>query len=347
MINVAGWARHHPRTAGSRQHRPVRSWVRAAVPAVLALTAIGGLLLTIDARSVAGATARLDLAVVVLLLLLSVAFYALQGLRWHLLLRYIGVRQRVAESELINLAGQAVTAVLPLGDLTRALMVSEASGTSFGAAAATVTVQELTFTLLLVLAAIPGLSLLPGGIAWMALVVAGVAAIVVILTVPRVFDAVRRVVARTPGVRRLLTQIDALQVEVRHLLAGPAVLAGASLDLARVVVATTSLWLVLHGLGIDTVTWWGAALVFAVAYVGGAISFLPGGIGANEASVVGLLVLLGVSPVDAAATALVQRLAMSGVATLGGLGAYLAVRRRLHLSGLTALRPARATATAS
>jgi uncharacterized protein (TIRG00374 family) len=181
----------------------------------------------------------------------------------------------------------------------------------------------------------------------MALVVAGVAAIVVILTVPRVFDAVRRVVARTPGVRRLLTQIDALQVEVRHLLAGPAVLAGASLDLARVVVATTSLWLVLHGLGIDTVTWWGAALVFAVAYVGGAISFLPGGIGANEASVVGLLVLLGVSPVDAAATALVQRLAMSGVATLGGLGAYLAVRRRLHLSGLTALRPARATATAS
>src|SRR5207302_182333 len=208
----------------------------------------------------------------------------------------------------------------------------------FGAAAATVTVQELTFTLLLVLAATPGLALLPGGVVWVVATVAGVAAIMMILTVPRVFAAVLGVTSRTPGVRRLLPQIEALQREVRQLLRRPDVLAGSALELGRVIVATASLYLVLRGLGVGSVTWWGAALVLAISYVGGAISLLPGGVGANEAGVVGVLVLLGVDPASAAAAAILQRLALSGIATVGGVAAYLGVRRSMHLTGAGGLR---------
>lgn len=55
---------------------------------------------------------------------------------------------------------------------------------------------------------------------------------------------------------------------------------------------------------------------------------LPGGVGANEASVVGILVLLGVNPAAAAAAAVVQRLSLTLVPTAGGGLAYLALRRR-------------------
>ncbi len=303
-----------------------------ALPVLLAALALGSLLAVVNPRAVAESAARFDLALALPLLIAAAGFYLLQGLRWHLLLRAVGVRERVRDSELINLAGQSVTAVIPLGDLTRALLVGAASGVEFGAAAATVTVQELTFTLLLVAAAIPGLGRLHDGAAWMATVVAGVAAIVAILTVPWLYRRVRVLVAVTPGLRRLGPQVDTLQREVWHLLRRPRVLAGSGIDLGRAMVATAGMLLILRGLGIDSVGWWEAALVVAVAYVGGAVSLLPGGIGANEASVVGILVLLGVNPAEAAAAALLQRLWLSGFATAGGLAALAIVRRRLHLT---------------
>ena len=77
---------------------------------------------------------------------------------------------------LLNLAGQTVTAVLPLGDLTRALFASQATGAAFGATAATVTVQDLTFTSLLVIAATPALIGIPGGWVISAFVLGGIAA---------------------------------------------------------------------------------------------------------------------------------------------------------------------------
>jgi len=74
--------------------------------------------------------------------------------------------------------------------------------------------------------------------------------------------------------------------------------------------------------------------VVAVAYVGGAVSFLPGGTGASDASVVGLLVLLGLDPGTAGAAALLQRALFTGLATGMGLTAYLVARRRFQLGGL-------------
>jgi uncharacterized protein (TIRG00374 family) len=327
--------RLHAAPAGTPQERHrLTAGLARALPFLLGAAALGSLLLVIDPRQVARAMGRFDLWLAIPLAGLGAGYYLLQGLRWHLLLRAIGAKQRVADSELVNLAGQSVTAVLPLGDLTRALLVSASTGVEFGAAAATVTVQELTFTLLLVLAAVPGLGRLPGGLSWVVAVVTGITGIVIILTVPRVFAVTRRAVGATPGVRHLSGQIDTLQREVGKLLRRPDVLGGSVLDLGRVVVVVSATLLILHGLGVTSLGWRETALVVAIAYVGGALSLLPGGVGANEASVVGILVVLGVNPAAAAAAALLQRLWLSGFATVGGLPAYAVVHHRLRLTGL-------------
>jgi glycosyltransferase 2 family protein len=321
-------------------HVPLHRWLRRALPPLVAVAVLVSLIVVVNPRLVGDAAARFNPAFAVPLVALAGLYYGLQGLRWHLLLRAVGVRQPLARSEAMNLAGQAVSATFPLGDLARALLASRSSGAPFGTTAATVTVQELSFTVCLVLMAAPGLVQLPGGVVWVAVAMIGVAAVVAILSVPRVFSGVRRLVAATPVLRRLTVQVDTLQGDARRLLRSPEVLAGTVLDLARAAVAATAVWVILLALHIGGLTWWAAALALSVSYIGGAISLLPGGLGANEASFVGILTVLGVPPAPAVGAAIMASLWQSGSAVLGGFVAYAALRRPLRLSGLTGLLPA-------
>lgn len=311
--------------------------MRKAILPAAAVAGVAALLLAVNPASVAAAFAHFDAWTLVPVVSLMLSFYALQGLRWHLLLRAVGARGRLRDSQLLNLAGQAMTAVLPLGDLTRALFAGRAFGVDTGAAAATVTVQELSFTLLVALAAAPALGRLPNGVWWVAIVAGGIAAVVVVLTVAPVFRGVHRAVSVVPGLRRFAAEIATLQQVVARLLRRPDVAAGALIDLARVIVATVALLLLLRGLHVDTLGWWDVALVLAASFIGGALSLLPGGVGANEATVVGVLLLLGVSPATAAAAAILQRLTLTGVPAAGGALAYVATR-----SQRAAARPAAA-----
>jgi uncharacterized protein (TIRG00374 family) len=311
------------------------SFKRRIVPVVVGLATVLGLVMVIQPSRVLGAIRGVDLRLVGAAMLLTAVFYTIQGVRWHFLLREAGVRLRLHESTLINLAGQSVTAVLPLGDLTRALFASEATGAPFGAAAAAVTVQELTFTSLLVLSATPALIRVPGGWLITAVVLGGVVAVLLLLVVPAFYGAVRTLLRRLPLVSRSVDQVDTLRQQTMTLLTRPVALASGVIDLARVALAATAFQLLLLSMGIHR-SWWLAVLVVAVAYVGGALSFLPGGIGANEASVIGVLVGFGVPAGQAAAVALLERIMLTGVPSVVGLLAYAAIHRRLHLGSLVA-----------
>jgi len=304
---------------------------RRVGPLLVGLAAIGGIVLVISPASLGRALSRFNLALVPAILLLWVAFYLLQGVRWHFLLREIGARLSVRDTVLLNMAGQTITALLPLGDLTRAVLVSEVREVPFGAVVATVTVQELTYTLFLILLAGPGVLEAGHGTGVLVLVLAFMVAVFVILTVPPVFHAVHGLVMRIPLLRRFVRQIEQLQHETVTLLHRPDTLGWSILDLARAAAAVAAFWLIVEGMSPGTLGWWKAACVLTVANVGGAISLVPGGIGANEAGVAGLLVLFGVDPGTAGAAALLQRGFASGTAAGFGLLAFVLVRRRFQV----------------
>jgi uncharacterized membrane protein YbhN (UPF0104 family) len=221
--------------------------------------------------------------------------------------------------------------VVPLGDLTRAAYAASAGGRDFGTVAATVTVQELTYNLMLVLLALPVVLMLHLGVVVVVVTVLGMAAIVVILTVSPVFCAVHRLIAHVPVLSRLLPAIDELQVETAELLHRPDALVLSVMDLGRALVAIAAFWAVVQGVSPGSLDWPRAAFVLAVSSIGGAISLIPGGVGANEAGVAALLILFGLDPGSAAAAALIQRLALTGMAILLGLVAHAIVRRRFDL----------------
>jgi uncharacterized protein (TIRG00374 family) len=297
---------------------------------LIGLAAIGGLVVVISPASLGRALGRFNVKLVPLILLLWVAFYLLQGVRWHYLLREIDARLQLRATVLLNMAGQTITALLPLGDLTRAVLVSEVSEVQFGAAVATVTVQELSYTFMLILLAGPGVLEARHGTTALVLVLLFMVAVFVILTVPPVFHVVHELVVRIPLLRRFVRQIEQLQLETVALLHRPDTFGWSILDLARAVAAVAAFWLIVQGMSPGALDWWKAACVLTVANLGGAISLVPGGIGANEAGVAGLLVLFGVDPGTAGAAALLQRAFASGTAAGFGLLAFAVVRRRYH-----------------
>jgi uncharacterized membrane protein YbhN (UPF0104 family) len=301
---------------------------------MVGLAGIAGVVLFLNPASVAGGLKHFNLALLPAIVGFSLLVYLLQGIRWHYLLKDVGTRLRLRDTLLVNLAGQTITAIVPLGDLTRAAFASAAGGTDFGTVAATVTVQELSYTLLLVLSALPAILALGYGLAAVVPVVVGIAAIVVILTVSPVFCRVHSLLTRIPFLNRLVPAIDELQRETVMLLHRPDALALSVLDAARVALAVTGFWLLLEGLAPGRIGWWQAAFVLALSTIGGAISLVPGGVGANEASVAALLIFLNLDYGTAGAAAIIQRALVTGLSLLLGSASYLAIRTRLHLGSI-------------
>ncbi len=322
-----------PSAPARRRLRPTQF-----IPIAFGLAAIVALIVACNPFALGGAFARFELPLIPAILALSAAYYILQGLRWYFLLRDIGAGISIGDSILLNIAGQATT-FLPLGELTRAVFASEASAdVEFGEVVATVTVQELIFMLILILIAVPGVLSIHRALPVLIVALCGIALVMVLLLVPPCFHLVHRLVERTPVLRRFTGQVDHLRQETVVLLQRPDTLGWSVLSLAGAGVSVTLFWLVVRGMGGD-LSWPVTSFVLAASYVAGAISLIPGGIGAAEASVVGLLVLSGVDPAAAIAAALLQRIADKGFATLMGFIAYAIARRRFHLSGLSALRP--------
>jgi uncharacterized protein (TIRG00374 family) len=310
--------------------------LRRIVPPAIGVAAVLALVLGVDPTDFGRAVSQFRVSLLPAIVAVSVGYYVLQGVRWHQLLRAIGVPLRLGQTVLINLAGQA-TAVLPLGELTRAVLVTEATGTPFGSVVATVTVQELIYTMVLIVFAVPGLLGVPHALPGVVAALALIALIFGALSWCPMYRWLRAGVSHTPGLRRILHEVDELHNDMVLLTRDPVTLLGAWISALQAAFIITALWLVCEALAPGVLSWKAAALVFAVSNVAGALSMIPGGIGAYEASVVGLLVGLGMNPGTATAVALVQRLTDKGLATAIGFGGYAVARRRMGLSGLGTL----------
>ncbi|MGA8017102.1 MAG: lysylphosphatidylglycerol synthase transmembrane domain-containing protein [Candidatus Dormiibacterota bacterium] len=306
---------------------------RLLIPPALGVTAIVFLVLAIDPSAFGHAITHFRWALIPAIVAVSLGYYVVQGIRWYFLLVEVGIRLPMRDVVLINLAGQA-TALLPLGELTRAVLVAQASGADFGAAVAAETVQELIYTLLLILFAVPALVAVPHALGGVVAILIVIAAIFVGMSWCPAYRWLRAAVAHTPLLKRLLHEVDELHNDLVVLVRRPSTFVWSWLSALQAAAMITALWLVTEAVAPGQLSWKSAALVYAVSNVAGLLSLIPGGIGAYEGSVIGLLVGFGLNPGVAAAVAVVQRLASQGLGTLVGFGSYSVAKRRLHLTGI-------------
>jgi uncharacterized protein (TIRG00374 family) len=295
------------------------------------------LVLAVDPERFADAARRFNPVYAPIVAAFSFGYYLLQGVRWQPLLLAVGAKLRLRDTIVLNFAGQSA-GLLPGGELTRAVLVSEVTNVEVGATIASITVQELIYTVLLIAAAVPGALHHTVAAIGVSIALAGVLTITGILTLQPVFQRVVALVQRLPFLRRFVPDVIELQRDTVSLLRRWDTLSWSAVSAVQAVGTITMFWLVIQAIDPGRVSWPNAAFAYAVASIAGAISLGPGGLGGFEAAGVGMLIVVGVPFQIAVAATVLQRAADKGLGTIYGSVAYVYARQHYGLKQARLIR---------
>lgn len=250
---------------------------------------------------------------------LSCVNYLLRFWKWELCLGWLNVRGdgpddapslSRARSLQIYVAGLSMS-VTPgkVGEVLRSLLLKASDGVSFSRTAPIVVADRMTDLIALVILSLVGIldyqEYLPYVAATLVLVVAGV----VVLGTPRLSGALLAACSRLPLVGTSFSKAGAMVESAAVLLSLRPLAILSVLSVAGWGMECVGYWLILHGffgveasLGLCTFLWAATTLI-------GALSFLPGGLGATEASLgvlVGRLAVGVTQPIAVASTLLIR-----------------------------------------
>ena len=228
--------------------------VRTVLPLLVAFGAIAALLIYANPGRIGAAFQRFNLLYLPIVVALGMGFYIVQGVRWWTLNRALHIRFPLKDTVFLTLTGQA-TALLPLGELTRALLVSKAASVPLGAVVASETVQELLFVFMLFVVA------LPTAISFHFVAIAVIVplifilAIVLVLTNEALYQDVMRVVSHVPVLRRIRAALDELHRDTRVLFRHPATYKYLPLSIAQALMAVSLLWFIAEAVDPGKLAW--------------------------------------------------------------------------------------------
>ncbi|RDV39726.1 UPF0104 family protein [Bradymonadaceae bacterium TMQ3] len=271
---------------------------------VLAVLLYGGFALWADLDQLIPALGKVPVSVVLLACALSSVNYAFRFMRWQLYLDHLDIKVPWRPSLQIFLAG-LVMSISPgkVGEVLKSALLRRSYQVPIAHSAPVVFAERLTD--LLGLFAIGALGVLTfefgAGIFVGALV--AVLALIGALQSERLVHAVIDGVGRLPKVSRLQPQLRQAYASMRTLLS-PALLGSTTLLSALSwSLEGLAFWCILDALGAMELTVYKALFVYAISTLLGALSFLPGGLGLTEGSMVGALLLLGLLSASAPALA--------------------------------------------
>jgi uncharacterized membrane protein YbhN (UPF0104 family) len=309
--------------------------LRRVLPALISLAILGLIIEYVQPSHLGSALSRFHLAYLPIVMALSMGYYLLKGYQWHLFLKPLKLDHGAVETILIYFAGQP-TAILPLGELSRAFILRQHAKVNLGEVSATVVVQELLYPIGLIAAAVPGAGRFPGAQAAVVVALLGILAISTILLWPRAFNFVMHFAVRIPVIRHYSADLTSLHQDVIVIARRPASLGPALLGPVAAVIAIAMFYFTIRSVGINLGIYQ-VAFVYAIAHLAGGISLLPGGVGAYEGSMTFLLVAFGVASPVAAAIAILNRAFDRVLVTIVGTVVYFAIRGSLNLRGMTLL----------
>lgn len=242
-----------------------------------------------------------------LVLGLTLFNYTLRFLKWHYYLSQIGVRGYPTRSSARLFVAGFPLAVTPgkIGEVFKAIWLRRETGTPTASGVAVVLAERISDGLAVIALSVVGVIAYPRFWPAFAAVLALLLGIVIITQVRPLALWLLDLGERLPGLRRF-THVLREFYESSYTLfrPGPTLLAVA-LGAISWLGEGIGFYLILRGLGVPP-SWQSASTaVFILAFstVVGAVSTLPGGLGAAEASIAGMLILLLGLPAETAAAA--------------------------------------------
>ncbi|WP_052214010.1 lysylphosphatidylglycerol synthase transmembrane domain-containing protein [Belnapia sp. F-4-1] len=307
-----------------------RALRRTAAMLVAFLLACAALLWFARDSDMMAAAAMLSPGVILACLALSLANYVLRGLRWVLLGRAFGATAPPVRQMLYFFAGFALT-VTPgkLGEVVRLWLLRRHHGVPYARSMPLLAGDRVMDMVAICLLALAGAALTSHYLLVTAVLAAACVALLAALThaplLLHLIDWAERRLRRAPGLFAKAREVCATLPAIGR----PGVLLPAlGLSCLGWLAECLVLMLVVHALGTPIGLGEGM-LVFCLAAVAGAVSLLPGGLGAADIGLLGLLRLVGVPEPAAIVATILVRLATLWFAVLLGLAALpFALRRR-------------------
>ncbi len=291
---------------------------------VLALTFLA------DFRAVAEALGNFKIIYLPLILGLTLVNYLLRFSKWQFFLRQIGVVISLKDSLLIFFSGLAMT-LTPgkAGELLKSVLLKELNGAAVSRTAPVVFAERLSDGFGLIILSLAGAAMFRYGKAVLLVTALLLAVMVLMIRIPLIYNGLLKLWARTPGVKRFTGIFETLMQSAGRLLTLPALLFTVLLSVVSWAFEGVAFYIVFTGLGYQ-VSCLAAVSTLAFSAVVGAVSMLPGGLGAAEGSLMGLLVkVIGVPTNIAAVATIIIRFCTLWFGVAVGLVALAANRRLL------------------
>ena len=306
----------------------------AIISVVLAIGGYAAFAFWSDAAKFAEAVRRIGPNEGAALLALSLANYALRCVRWRFFLARLGHALPWGRSNVNYVTGFALTTTPgKAGEAIRSMLLKREFAVPVTDSLAAFFAERFSDVLALALLAALALAFLPYGHYVAAAVVAGVAlALWTAASDARTAKIAHGIAKVLP--HRFAAPLGSLVGQAARLTRGASLAAGFALSLAAWAAEGYALYLIASSMGAHAGV--AAAIgVYSIALLGGALFFLPGGLGSTEAFMFVLLTQMGLDPVAAGAATVISRVTTLWFAVLLGWIALLAAPKGKVVSGTT------------
>lgn len=271
---------------------------------LLGLAVIIGLLLYSDIRAVTGYVRRFPVLFIFPIVGFTLFNYVLRWYKWHTYLKLIGVKDLPARDSAAVFVAGFVLALSPgkVAELLKAAVLREMTGTPVARSAPVIIAERVTDGLgMMILAAIGFGGMLLQATQSQELVYNYVPAYIVVLgilllgillvQIRPLAQWMLNVASRLPGIGRLSRPMHNLYESSYELLRPGPLLFAVGIGIVSWAGECVAFFFILWGLGLDP-TWllvWQAMFILALSSIIGAVSGLPGGLGAVEFGIVGMV----------------------------------------------------------
>ena len=232
---------------------------------------------------------------------LSFLSYLLRFVRWHHFIVALGHKVPIFRNFEIYLAAFALTLTPGKAGVTIRTVYLHPYGVSYPHSIGAFISERLLDLIAVGMLASLAVSMFPEQRSWMFTAIACIA-IVIMLLRSSLFSLIRRLAARSSAIGYTAD----LVAVVRFLLLGRRVAVAAPLSFMAWLAQGLSLYLIVHALGYES-TAITIVAIYCLSILAGALSFIPGGLGATEAAIALFLMALGVGQIDALAASLISR----------------------------------------
>ncbi len=261
-----------------------------------------------DWRAVTKALASYRLTTVLAVIAMVVVGFFLRSVRWRLLMRLVGYPVSIRDAWYLQTSGYSM-GVTPgrVGEALKPWLARELAGMPMGRGLALVVSERVADLLAVCLLSLGGLSVLGAGRWWLA---AGLALLVIgtrVLSSRWFLDLASKLACRTSWARKHEEAISSIAETVHSALRWRVLVWSSGLAFVAWGLEGAAFVLFVRELGFDAVSALVLISIYAISAIIGAATMLPGGIGLTEASMVGILVALGMSTAGASAATLIVR----------------------------------------